>query len=138
MASPIRPQENTENARILTAVIKSGESATVGLPLKRNTDGTIETAAAGERVCGWPVCAGVAGETIGYYVPDGSTVLAVKVGTGGATPGKYAVVVADGVTNEPTLGGGTTAVELCGEFVDEGVVGDLAGLRIFSMVGVKA
>jgi len=138
MASPIRAQENTEEAVILTAVIKSGESATIGLPLKRNTDGTVETATTGERVCGWPVQDGVAGDTISYYAPNGSTVIAVKVGTGGAVAGKYAQVVADGVTSEPALGGGTNSVELCGEFLEEGVVGDLVGMRIFNLLGVKA
>jgi hypothetical protein len=60
------------------------------------------------------------------------------VGTGGATPGKYAVVVADGVTNEPVLGGGNTLVELCGEFLEEGVAGDEVALRIFNLTSVKA
>lgn len=138
MASVIRPREYTEGARILPGTIKAAESATKGLPLKRNTDGTLETATAGERVAGWPLSNAAAGENVSYYAPDGQTVIKVKVGTGGALPGKYAVVVADGVTNEPALGGGNTIVEICGEFLEEGAAGEEVALRIFNLLGVKA
>lgn len=138
MASPLRAHENTEGARILSSIVKTGQSATKGRPLKRNADGTVQTAAAGERVCGWPTNDAAADAPVSFFAPDGSTITKAKVGAGGATPGKYAVVVADGVTNEPALGGGNTVVELCGEFLEEGIAGDEVALRIFNLMSVKA
>jgi hypothetical protein len=138
MASPLRAREFTEGARILPGTVKTAQAATKGRPLKRNADGTLQTAGAGDRVCGWPLSDAAADTNVSYYAPDGQTVIKAKVGTGGATPGKYAVVVADGVTNEPVLGGGNTLVELCGEFLEEGVAGDEVALRIFNLTSVKA
>lgn len=58
----------------------------------------------------------------------GHQILPMLVGTGGATAGKKAVVVADGVTDVATSGGGTVAVECVGIFTQAGVAGDVVGV----------
>jgi hypothetical protein len=52
----------------------------------------------------------------------------VKVGTGGATRGTYAVCVADGLANIPSQATGSTARQVVGEFTQTGVAGDVVGL----------
>lgn len=59
---------------------------------------------------------------------SGHQIVPMLVGTGGATAGKKAVVVADGVTDAAATGGGTVAVECVGIFVQAGVAGDVVGV----------
>ena len=58
----------------------------------------------------------------------GQFIKKVKVGTGGATRGKDAITVADGFTDAPANGGGTTSQIDLGKFMQTGVVGDEVGL----------
>ena len=59
----------------------------------------------------------------------GSGIAKVKVGTGGATRGNPAKYVANGLTNA-TVGGATTALFVCGQFLESGVAGDLVGMNL--------
>lgn len=76
--------------------------------------------------------AGAVGDVITICLLAGGAVVPVLVGTGGATRGKLAKVVADGVTDAVPAGAGTTAVEICGKFTQTGVAGDLVGMVPFS------
>ncbi len=59
----------------------------------------------------------------------GTGIAKVKVGTGGATRGNPAKYVANGLTNG-VVGGATTAVFFCGQFLESGVAGDLVALNL--------
>lgn len=59
----------------------------------------------------------------------GTGIAKVKVGTGGATRGNPAKYAANGLTNG-TVGGATTAIFFCGQFLESGVAGDLVGLNL--------
>ncbi len=59
----------------------------------------------------------------------GTGIKKVKVGTGGATRGNAAKFVANGLTNA-TIGGATTALFVCGQFLESGVAGDLVALNL--------
>jgi hypothetical protein len=59
----------------------------------------------------------------------GNGIKKVKVGTGGATRGKAAKFVANGLTNA-TIGGATTALFSCGQFLESGVVGDMVAVNL--------
>ena len=65
-------------------------------------------------------------------------VVPVLVGTGGATRGQAAVVVADGVTNSGTLGAGTVLKNIVGYFTQSGVAGDWVGLALEKSASVSA
>jgi len=71
-------------------------------------------------------------------VGEGDGIVKVKVSTGGATRGKHAVVVADGVADAAALGGGTTAVNVIGTFAQTGVAGDVVGMKFRQFTGVSA
>jgi len=58
----------------------------------------------------------------------GHQVLPMLVGTGGTTAGKKQIVVADGITDSPALGGGTVARECVGIALQAGVAGDIVGV----------
>jgi len=72
--------------------------------------------------------AGAVGDKVTIAPLAGSMIVPVKVGTGGATRGKQAKVVADGVTNSVPAGAGTTATPTVGQFTQSGVAGDMVGL----------
>lgn len=59
----------------------------------------------------------------------GNGIAKVKVGTGGATRGNPAKYVANGLTNA-TIGGATTALFVCGQFLESGVAGDLVAVNL--------
>lgn len=71
---------------------------------------------------------GAVGDKVQVAYLSGSGILPVKVGTGGATRGKWAKVVADGMTDATPSGAGTTATETAGIFEQNGVAGDIVGL----------
>lgn len=72
--------------------------------------------------------AGAVGDKVQVAYLCGAGIIPVKVGTGGATRGKWAKVVADGVTDATPAGSGTTAVEIAGIFEQNGVAADVVGL----------
>lgn len=123
---------------IKTFTVAAGQAATEGRPLSfAASDEEVQTTAAAAAVtCGIALETKAAGERVQVLVGEG--VVKVKVGTGGATRGLYGVVVADGVTNSGTLGGGTTLKNIVGRFLQTGVAGDVVGLvfRPFATVSL--
>lgn len=67
-----------------------------------------------------------------------NAIIPVLVGTGGATRSKDAVSVADGMTDAPVNGGGTTSKIIKGQFMQSGVAGDYVGMQIKSNRSVSA
>jgi hypothetical protein len=86
----------------------------------------VHTAAAG---LGFGVAleSGAVGESIPVYLLAGAGIVPVVVGTGGATRGLLAAVVADGVTNSGTASA-VGAAYTCGFFTQSGVAGDIVGM----------
>lgn len=125
-----RPHDTTNRSMIRPLVIQAAAAAvTAGMPVKL---GTAETdcllAGANEKAIGIAIESGVAGDTIQVSL-FGYAIVPVKVGTGGATHGEFAICAADGATNQ-TLGGGTTVKYVIGRFLQTGVVGDKVGLLL--------
>lgn len=123
---------------IKTFTVAAGQAATEGRPVSfASSDQEVQTTAAAAAVtCGIALETKAAGERVQVLVSEG--LVKVKVGTGGATRGLYAVVVADGVTNSATLGGGTVVKNLVGRFMQTGVAGDVVGLLFHPFASVSA
>lgn len=123
---------------IKTFTVAAGQAATEGRPVSfASADEEVQTTAAGAAVtCGIALETKAAGERVQVLIGEG--VVKVKVGTGGATRGLYAVVVADGVTNSGTLGGGSVLKNLVGRFLQTGVAGDVVGLIFSPTASVSA
>lgn len=137
MASPTRSVNHTCHALVLTGVVKAAASVTKGYPVKRDTaTGTLENCTAGDVAHGIALESATAGNRFTYALANAGGVVPGKVGTGGATNGAYAVAVNDGLTDIAALGGGTTQLNIVGQFViDEGSgtaftgsAGDLVGV----------
>jgi hypothetical protein len=136
----VTAEQKLQNAIVVTKTVKAASTATIGkvgkydstdeltvLDASAGDNGSVvflETAAAGAKV----QCVQLAGS---------SCVVPVKVGTGGATAGAYAIVVSDGLTDK-TLGGGTTVRYIVGKFTQTGVVGDMVGLAPGPFAGVSS
>ena len=109
----------------LVFVVGAAGVVTQGCGVKfSTTDETVTTAAAGEDTIGVAMTSGAAGERVRVCTPW-VAVVPVKVAPGGTAPrGKRAVVASGGFTDAPTLGGGTTARNCAGVFIQSGVAGD--------------
>lgn len=122
---------------IKTLTVVAAGSAIEGRPVSFNTsDEECTLTAAAARPDGIALETKAAGERVQVLIGEG--ICKVKVGTGGATRGEYAVVVADGLTNSGTLGGGSVVKQLVGKFLQTGVAGDVVGLRFSPFVSVSA
>lgn len=134
----VRPHENLEGAVIRTFTVKAAASATKYYPLNHGAaDDEVENANTGEDAFCIALETKAAGEKVECALLTGTAVVPVRVGTGGATRGLWAVMVADGVTNQ-TLGGGTVVAFVLGKFLQSGVVGDVVGLMPANFASVKA
>lgn len=132
-----RATVKTEYALRDAATVKAASSVTAFYPIKR--DGTdVLNCSSGDAADGFSTEAGSAGDIVEFITVGSTAMVKVKVGTGGATAGAWAKVVADGVTDSGTLGGGTTLVNVVGKFVQTGVAGDYVGLIPIAFAGVKA
>lgn len=58
---------------------------------------------------------------------DSNLIVRMRVGTGGSTRGVKQIAVADGLTDAPTNGGGTTPHTIVGIAMQSGVLGDFIG-----------
>lgn len=109
--------------------IASGQTATKGLAIIfSGADDEIAAAGAdSDLAVGVALESGVAGDYVecAMFAPGAVEVL---VGTGGATRGTKAILVADGFTNAAADNGGTTPKPVYGIFVNTGVAGDYVGL----------
>jgi pyruvate kinase len=122
---------------IKTLTVVAAGSTVEGRPISlNNSDEECTITAAGASCDGIALETKAAGERVQVLMGDG--LVKVKVGTGGATRGLYAVVVADGVTNSATLGGGTVVRHIVGKFLQTGVAGDVVGLRFSPFAAVSA
>lgn len=131
-------------ASIKTFTVASAKVSTTDFNQKLNTDGTIQDAVAGEASIGVAYKsmgtqpAAVAGEQMQVALIQGPGIFRAKVGTGGSTAGKEQVCAIDGVTDAPTLGGGTVLRNIVGIARETGVLGDVIGLIPMRMAAVSA
>ncbi len=127
------------SAKVKTYTVVAAGSAVEGRPVSFNTsDQEVTLTAAGAKCDGIALETKAAGERVQVLISEGDGIVKVKVGTGGATRGLYGVVVSDGLTNSGTLGGGTTLVNVIGQFIETGVVGDVVGFKFNQFASVKA
>lgn len=114
---------------VKTYSVPSGKAVTKGKRVKfSGADDSIEDCGAGDN--GFAIAlepAAALGQA--QVLLEGSAVVPVLVGTGGATRGAHAVPVADGFTDK-TLGGGSTVANVSGKFMQTGVKGDYVGLLV--------
>ena len=123
---------------IKTFTVAAAQAATEGRAMSfAAADEEVQLTAAGAAPnAGIALETKVAGERVQVLVGQG--IVKVKVGTGGATRGLFGVVVADGLTNAPTLGGGTVLRGCAGRFLQSGVAGDVVGFHFNPFAAVSA
>jgi len=113
-----------------TYIVAAGQVATVGRAVKfAAADEQVQLAgSANDKGIGIALHSAVAGASVQVLMLAHS-IVPVRVGTGGATRGEYAVLASDGYINQ-TLGGGSTVRYIGGVFTQSGVVGDFVGLAV--------
>ena len=131
-----RPTRVLNNSAIETRTVKAASAVTVNLAVKFDGEDVLN-AGSGERANAIALETGAAGVEVQIYNLNGGGTVPVLVGTGGATAGAFATVVADGLT-DITFGGGTTVKYAVGVFDQTGVAGDIVGLKVSQVVGVTA
>lgn len=131
MASPIRCSEQLDHVLIRFFNHASMPAFAKGVEVKMGSDDDLLAAAGTGDVLaiGITTRANAAGRPAGVAM-YGHGVVAVTVGTGGATRGVHAKGVADGFTDAGTNGGGTTSQIIKGQFLQTGVAGDLVEMMI--------
>lgn len=123
-----RALENLEKIMIVTRTVVAAGAATKGRMAKFSaTAQQVDNAGANEKGFGIFLETATAGNPVQIALLEGSGIIKVLVGTGGATEGEYAVGAADGLTNQ-TLGGGANVKYIAGTFMQTGVAGDYVGL----------
>ena len=135
----IRADRDLQRALIVTRKVVTGAVA-VGMPVKDGSnDHEVQPCADGVGMIGVVIALGT-----GYKVSGGAPggindevqiaylgaplIIPVKVGTGGATRGLYAKVVADGFTNATETVTTPVAMNVAGFFTQSGSAGDIVGL----------
>jgi hypothetical protein len=120
--------------------VATGQATTEGRPVVfASADEEVQTAGAGVFCHGVALETKAAGDRVQVLVSEGDAIVKVKVGTGGATRGANAVVVADGVANAAAIvAAGTTLVNVVGTFVQTGVAGDVVGMKFRQFVAASA
>lgn len=118
-----------DRACIDTFTVASGQTVTEGFRVKfASADGECQNCGAGEDGFGIAQASGTAGQKVSIVL-EGSAVVKVKVGTGGATRGAYSIPVANGYADQ-AIADGTTPRRLAGKFMQTGVAGDFVGMLI--------
>lgn len=116
-------------ACIDTFTVAAAQTVTEGFRVKfAAADGEVQNCGAGEDGIGYALASATAGQKVSVVL-EGSAVVKVKVGTGGATRGAYAIPVANGLADQ-AIADGTTPRRLAGKFMQSGVAGDMVGLLI--------
>lgn len=129
----VRATESLQEALIRPFTVATSKTVTEGFRVKfSGADNAIENCGAGELGFAIARASGVAADVVNCVL-EGNAVVRVKVGTGGATRGVYAMMAADGYTDQGTTDGATVRY-LAGIFMQSGVVGDMVGM----LVGVTA
>lgn len=130
----VRALNIVHNAIIRTYIVKSGTTTAVGKRVKFDTsDGSIDNAGANEDLAIGTALEVVVGDGVKLVqvALDFHAIVPMLVGTGGATRGTYAVMVADGVANA-AASGVTNARPICGKFLQTGVAGDIVGVGLMN------
>lgn len=128
-----------QGPKIKTYTVDAAGSTVEGRPVSFTaSDQTVTLTAAGAACNAIALETQAANARVQCLVSEGDTIVKVKVGTGGATRGKHALVVADGLTDAPTLGGGTVLRNIIGTFEESGVVGDVVGFKFRQFAAVSA
>ena len=128
-----RPDADLERALIKTRLVQASTTVAVGRVVKDGTaDGYVQPTTDGVEAIGVITAlgslAGAAGDRVQMAYLAGACVIPVKVGTGGATRGKWAKVVSDGVTDAAPTVTTPVATDVVGYFTQTGVAGDLVGM----------
>ncbi len=128
-----RPDSNLQYALQVIRTVETATTVTVGGVVKDgNADKECQPTTDGVDAIGVVTAlgalAGAAGDKVTVCYLAGPVIVPVKVGTGGATRGKYAKVVADGVTNATPDVATPAAMNVVGYFTQTGVVGDIVGM----------
>lgn len=125
----VRAHDLSDMALKMTFTVAAAQSTTKGLGvIFSGADTDIATVGANGKAFAIALETKAAGEKCECALL-GHAVIPVKVGTGGATRGEFAVAAADGLIDQ-TLGGGTTVKYIEGVFLQTGVVGDTVGLLV--------
>ena len=122
-----RAQVDISKCVIKTFTVKAASSVTEGYAVKIDGDGIVLNCSAGDAANGIALESGAAGTQVMVALANCGGLVAVKVGTGGATAGLYGAAVADGIANAGALGGGTTLVNIVCQFLQTGIAGDVVG-----------
>lgn len=133
-----RATEDLKLALVKTALVGTGCTKGKALKITADEPMTMTDCSAGESADAVALETQTTGKNCQVVMLAGACIIKVLVGTGGATRGKFAKVVSDGVTDVGTLGGGTTAAEVVGKFVQSGVAGDYVGMMPVTFTGVKS
>jgi len=130
-----RVQERLEGADIRPYTVAAGQTIRKGFPVKLVGGLAQEISAIGDNGIGIAQeagdSAGVAGATLIRVVHWGKGIVKGLVGTGAATQGSFAKYSAtgDGLT-DGTIGGATTKLLCCGQWLEAGAAGEYAGLNL--------
>jgi hypothetical protein len=113
--------------------VETGQTVAVGrVVADGNADHECQHTATGVDAIGVVVelgkLAGAAGDEVTIALLAGAAIVRAKVGTGGATRGKYAKCVADGVTDAVPDVATPAAMNVVGWFTQSGVAGDIVGM----------
>lgn len=122
-----------QRALIVTRKVEAGQTVAVGRVVKDgDADHEVQHTADGVDAIGVIIAlgllAGAAGDEVQMAYLAGPIIIKVKVGTGGATRGKFAKCVADGVTNAVPDVATPAAMNVVGFFTQSGVAGDIVGM----------
>lgn len=128
-----RPDTITNYVTKQTRTVETAQTVAVGRLVKDgNADHECQHTTDGVDAIGVVLAlgplAGAATDKVNVALLAGGGVVPVLVGTGGATRGKYAKVVADGVTDAAPDVATPAAMNVVGYFTQSGVAGDLVGM----------
>jgi hypothetical protein len=128
-----RPDCIIDKLLIVTRTVEAGQTVVVGRVVKDgDADKEIQHSADGVDAIGVVYAlgplAGAAGDQVQMAYLAGAGIIPVKVGTGGATRGKFAKCVADGVTTATPDVATPAAMNVVGFFTQTGVAGDIVGM----------
>lgn len=128
-----RSDMDMERLLIKTRTVETGQTVAVGRVVKDgNADYECQHSDDGAGAIGVVIAlgllAGAAGDKVQIAYLSGAGVIPVKVGTGGATRGKPAKCVSDGVTDATLTVTTPAATEVVGWFTQSGSAGDFVGM----------
>lgn len=129
----VRPDSNLQYALIVTRTVETATTCVVGGVVKDgNADKEVQPTTDGVDAIGVIIAlgalAGAAGDKVQMAYLAGACIVPVKVGTGGAVRGKFAKVVADGVTSATPDVATPAAMNVVGYFTQSGSAGDIVGM----------